>query len=149
MTFLTPIQNEALNNTVDETPAKTSVEDKTAPVSLGSKAKATLKTTVKKILEFAANAFLVCAGLFLYWTNPALFAIGMVVGFVFDDKVKEVVEKIKCVWEARSFGMAAVAIIAGYLSLPIILAAGSFLTGSYIGDQIHMKAKAAQLAKSN
>jgi hypothetical protein len=93
-------------------------------------------TLIQKVAKIVLILFKTLVSLFLYWTNPSIFALGFIIGIVFDDQCKKGVEKIKNVWGSQPWSMCIIGTAATALSLPVTLGAGSFLWGAYLGASI-------------
>lgn len=74
---------------------------------------------------------------FLYWVNPSLFAIGFIAGVVFDEHVRNAIQKIKSVWKNQELAGCLIGSFACTLSLPVSLAAASLLWSAHFGSIIH------------
>jgi hypothetical protein len=95
----------------------------------------------QKICDIATNVFKVVVGLILYWTNPSLFAMGIIVGVIFDDKVAEVIGKIKNIWKAQPLAICFFGGFASFLALPVTLATSSILWAANWGSYMSREAQ--------
>lgn len=97
---------------------------------------------VCRVAEIVFKALLqIAAGAFLFWLNPTCFAISFFAGIFFDDQVAKGIKKIKDVWQSQTIFTCAVGIAAGYLALPVVMAAASLLGGAHLGCQMSQKAQ--------
>ena len=67
--------------------------------------------------------------------------IGDIVGVVWEDKVKEVVDKVVLIWKKQTWGMVFITGIASFLSLQVTWAAASFLYATNLGSMISKRAQ--------
>lgn len=102
------------------------------------KAKASL--IAKKIGQVAKLIFKAAMTIGLYWSNPALFAIGFIIGIAADVTVNTAINKIKNVWKAQSKWVCALGICAAYVSLPVTAGMSAFLWAANIGSTMSINA---------
>lgn len=97
-----------------------------------------------KIWDVVKDIFygLLCVAFFLI--TPVTFTIGFIVGIVFDDKVQEVVDKIKSIWKNNTWEMLLVTAVASFLVLEVTVATASFLFAANLGKDIAKKAMAKE-----
>jgi len=87
----------------------------------------------EKIKEVALLILAVAVSAFLFWVNPSIFAIGFISGIIFDDQVKNAIQKIKNIWMNQKLTGCILGTIACFLSLPVTLATASFLWSAHLG----------------
>lgn len=87
---------------------------------------------LQKISEIAKTVLFAGICLFLYWTNPTLFAIGFIAGIIYDESVQQAIDKIKAYWLTLNWKSSLIGGIASFLSLPVTFAAGSIFLGAYL-----------------
>ena len=95
---------------------------------------------LQKIKEVAKFIFMTSLSLFLYWTNPSLFAMGFITGIIYDDQVREMIKKIQIIWMTQTW-KSCIFVVASFLSLPVTLAAGSFIWGAHLGKKLAQDTK--------
>ena len=98
-------------------------------------------TLLSKVWEIAKKILFVGAAVTLYLINPTLFAIGFIVGIVWCQQVKNVIDRIDRIWKDRTLEMTAIAGIAGFLQLTVPLAAASILFSAHMGSQLGLSAQ--------
>lgn len=96
----------------------------------------TLATITRKIMSITISIFKAMVGIGLYWATPTTFAIGFLVGIVADQKIAEVARKIQTIWKNQPAWVCVSLAIGCYLSLPVTIAAGSFLYGAKLGSSL-------------
>lgn len=95
----------------------------------------------QKIWNIAKNIFKVALSIFLYCTNPTLCAVGFITGIIYDEQVRNAIKKIKGVWTTQPLSIAIIGGVASFLSLPVTLAASSFLWAAHIGSAMSREAQ--------
>lgn len=104
------------------------------PASKWQKIAATIGDIAKKTLfGLLGTAF--------FLTNPSIFAIGFIVGIVWEDKVKEAVDKVILIWKKQTWGMVLITGVASFLSLQVTWAAASFLYATNLGSLLSRRAQ--------
>lgn len=88
------------------------------------------------VWRITQTAFKVLVGLGLYITNPSFFAVGLVAGIIFHDKMRDSIDKIIVVWNKQPAIVSALVIVGGFLSLPVTLATASFLFAGHLGSKM-------------
>lgn len=102
---------------------------------------------LKKIWEVAKLVFFTSIGLFLYWTNPTLFAMGFITGIIYDENVRNAIKKIKMIWVTQTWKSCLIGGVASFLSLPVTLATSSFIWGAQLGYR--MSQEGQKILRSN
>lgn len=95
---------------------------------------------LEKIVNVVKVIFKAAVSIFLYWTNPSLFAIGFIAGIIFDDHVEFAIQKIKNIWKSQPWSFSLLGGFASALSLPVTLATGSFLWAANWGSVMSREA---------
>jgi hypothetical protein len=99
----------------------------------------------QKICNVAKTIFKAALSVFLYWTNPTIFSIGFLAGVIRDDQVRQVIQKITGVWNtlwnAQPLSISFFGGLAGFLSLPVTLAASSLLWAAHLGSIMSREAQ--------
>jgi hypothetical protein len=85
---------------------------------------------VQRVQDVAIIALYATFSAFLFQVNPSLFAIGFIVGIIFDENVEPAIQKIKNVWVNTGYFLGAVAYV---LSAPVTIATTTLLWSSHIG----------------
>ena len=101
----------------------------------------TKTSLIEKIKEIASFVLTVAVGSFLFWVNPTIFALGFLAGIIFDDQVREAIQKIKSVWNRQKLANCIICTVAGALSLPVTLATASLLWSAHLGSMLSDKVK--------
>lgn len=93
-----------------------------------------LKETTIKVAKIA----LAVIGLtFLFVSNPTMFAIGFLVGFIFDKQVEEQIEKIKRVFEIHGWKAYAGLGLGAFLAIQVVVGGVlAFGGGAYCGSRL-------------
>ncbi len=101
--------------------------------------------TLAKVKKYAKKAFKLIAeaavAVVCFLTNPSIFAVGFLIGIVFDKKVQVAVDKIVKVWKYQTWPMLAITGLAAFLSLPVTCATGSFVYATHLGSKISQEAQ--------
>lgn len=91
-------------------------------------------------LRGAKKVAIIClklvAAIGTFFMNPTVFAIGFIVGIVFDEQFRDLIDKIVRIWTRQKIAMTLLLVVAGFLSLPVTLAVGSFLYAGYLGSSL-------------
>lgn len=96
-----------------------------------------VKPIIEKVKKIAHLILKASIGVFLYWVNPSLFAIGFFAGIVFDDHIRYAIQKIKNVWKNQELTGCLIGSFACALSMPVSLAAASLLWSAHLGSLMH------------
>ena len=99
------------------------------------------RSLLEKIWSVVKTIFKGIAAAALFVVTPALFAVGFIIGLVWDKKVQETVDKIILVWKKQTWLAIVIAGAAAFLALPITLSAASFLAGAKLGSHISLSAQ--------
>lgn len=93
-----------------------------------------IRCVAEKVGKVALLALALGITALLYWVNPSLFAIGFIAGVVFDEQVKEAIQKIKDVWNNQKIVGTLFGVFACGLSMPVTLATASLLWSAHFGS---------------
>lgn len=99
------------------------------------------KSLLQKIWNVVKIILKAIAATALFIVTPAVFAIGFIIGLVWDKKVQETVDKIILVWKKQTWIASIIVGAAAFLALPITLAAASFLAGAKLASQMSLSAQ--------
>lgn len=94
------------------------------------------KLILSKICEIAKEVLLGIGGACLFLLNPTLFGIGFIAGIIWDDKTREILNKVKDVWKKRPIEMSIASGLGILLCPQVALAAGSLFYAGYLGARI-------------
>ena len=89
-----------------------------------------------KIKEIAIEVFKAIAAAVLFVLNPTIFAVGVIIGVVWDQKSDETIDKIVNIVKKQPFPVVLALGIGSILCLQVTLGASSFLYGAYIGSKL-------------
>lgn len=92
------------------------------------------------IWDVVKNIFKAAIGVALYWTSPALFTVGFVVGIIADEKITKGIQKIDTVWKAQKTPMRVLIGTACAFSVPVVGVVAAFLFAADIGANISHRA---------
>ena len=137
-TFINP--NSTANMSI---PSSAVAKPQDYPVSADIPNKEPKRSLLSRISSVAVVLFKAIAATALYWVNPSLFALSFIVGIVYDKQADEAIKKISRVWSNQPWIGTLIAGIAGWLSLPVTLAAGSVLMGVHIGSSLSLNANSS------
>ncbi|NGX42924.1 MAG: hypothetical protein K940chlam7_01212 [Chlamydiae bacterium] len=99
------------------------------------------REVLSKIWGIAKKVLFGLAGAGLFFINPTLFAIGFVIGIIWDKKVQEVIERIKTIWKMQTWSVLLLTSVASVLSIQVTLATASTLFASNLGSLLSHKAR--------
>ncbi len=111
------------------------------------KTKAEKTSLISKIGHVAKNILIAGVGIALFVTNSTVFAIGFVVGIIWDKATERVVNKIKAIWNKQPWAVLIVSGIGAFLALEVAMAAGTFLYGANLGSKISLRSQ--EMSKGN
>lgn len=88
---------------------------------------------LSKVWEAIKIIFYILAGVTLFIANDALFAIGFVLGVIFDAKVSEIAEKVMRIYNESRWQVLAIIGTGAVLSLPVTAATLAIGYGAHLG----------------
>ena len=97
-------------------------------------------TDVEKIKNIALFIFKAAVCAFLYWTNPYLFWLGVIVGIVKDEETQKTIGKIHAIWQTHPISASALSGLA-LLSLPATMVTGTLLSAANLGSGLSLQAQ--------
>lgn len=95
-----------------------------------------IRYVAEKVKKVALLALTVGITALLYWVNPSLFAIGFIAGIIFDEQVREAIQRIKDVWNNQKLVGTLFGAFACGLSMPVTLATASLLWSAHFGSMM-------------
>ncbi|CRX38374.1 hypothetical protein [Estrella lausannensis] len=107
----------------------TPIEEPPLPVTFWEK----VKDIGWKVWEAVKAIFYLLAGVALFIANPSLFAIGAATGVIFDEKVKEIAEKISVIYNSQQWKVLTLTAIGAFFSLPVTAGALAIGFGAHLG----------------
>lgn len=102
-----------------------------------------LRRTAEKIWNAIQWVFKILVGLALFMFNSTFFAVGFVVGLIFNKQIQPAVDKIKLVWKKQSIAVGVLIAVGAFLALPVTLAGAATLYGAVIGSKLSAEAEEA------
>lgn len=109
--------------------------------NLYSSLKEKICSIAQKVGKVALLALAVGVTALLYWVNPSLFAMGFIAGIIFDEQVREAIQKIKDVWNNQKIIGTLFGVFACGLSMPVTLATASLLWSAHFGSLMTLNVK--------
>jgi hypothetical protein len=98
-------------------------------------------SVVDKIQEVTKKALLCFAAIAFFATTATFFTIGFFIGISKSKKVQKNIHKINLIWQTQPREILLITAVGAFLSLPIVWAAASFLTGAHLGSKLYYNAK--------
>ena len=98
-------------------------------------------SVLDKVWKAAKLILFGLVGIAMFATNPTLFAIGFIAGVIWDNKVQEIIEKVKSIWKSQTWGVLFLTGIASFLALQVTWAAGSVLYAANLGCMMAQRAQ--------
>lgn len=89
----------------------------------------------KKIWSAVKIVFIAVTSILLYLANPSIFALGFLVGFIFDKKVRETADRAKEFCLTKPW-IVPIIVVGSFLALPVAIASCSFVSGAYLSSQL-------------
>lgn len=108
---------------------QTRIDEPPIPVTFWEK----VKDIGWKVWEAVKAIFYLLAGVALFIANPSLFAIGAAAGVIFDDKVKEIADKITTIYNTQQWKVLTLTAIGAFFSLPVTAGALAIGFGAHLG----------------
>ncbi len=100
----------------------------------------------EKVKTIALYVIGTLAVVLLFYINPTTFAIGFVLGFLFDDFVMQQVEKIKLIVKETPIPIIIGIGVGAIMALQVVLGGASFAYAAYCGSLLSIKAKEKKAA---
>ena len=116
-----PQLNDSACSSIKATKAPSSYRDKILHIA-------------EKVKQVALFILTIAVTVLLYWVNPSLFAIGFIAGIIFDEQIREAIQKIKDVWNNQKLVGTLFGSFACALSMPVTLATASLLWSAHFGS---------------
>lgn len=107
------------------------------------------RSLLSRIFDVAIFVFKAVAAAALYWINPNLFTVSVIVGIAADDYCDTIINKIINVWRFQPWAGTVVLGFAAWLSLPISLATAGVLLGAHIGSELYKSSIAQRQFSEN
>lgn len=98
--------------------------------------KSLLKRIAEKVWTTIKWVFKIAVGVGLFIFNSSFFAVGFIVGLVFNKQINPAIDKITLVWKRQSLAVGILVGIGAFLALPVTLAASATLYGAVIGSKL-------------
>lgn len=115
--------NRVANHSAPTSPSRVNRSARTKPV----------RTTCQKAQTVALYTLLAVISLIFMFFQPPLFFTGLIVGVVLKDTILKMIEKIGEVFRRQPWKSIGVTTLATIFAFPVILMAGAFFTGGYLG----------------
>jgi len=91
------------------------------------------KVVLNKVWRVTRIILAGLAGAAMFATNPTVFTLGFISGVIWDNKVQEIIDKVKSIWKSQTWGVLLLTGIASFLALQVTWAAGSVLFAANLG----------------
>ena len=100
-----------------------------------------IKNITSKVWDVVKVIFSTAMSVSLFLINPSLFTVGFIIGVVWNEQTRHAIDKIQLVWKTQPWGMSIIAGVASFISLPVSLAATSFLWAANWGSILSSNAQ--------
>ncbi|MEI8365622.1 MAG: hypothetical protein WCF65_04305 [Parachlamydiaceae bacterium] len=102
---------------------------------------ASKSTLLAKIWSVAKKAIKILVNIALYYLNPSMYAVGFIIGVIWDKKTEETLQKIQLIWKNQTQTAHVLLTLGAILSMHISLAAGSILCGAELGSSLSLSSQ--------
>lgn len=105
------------------------------------------KIVLGKVWEIAKQVLFGLLGAVLFYSNPTVFAVSFLVAVIWPDKAREIVDRVKMIWEQQTIPMLVITGVGLFLTVHVTLAAAAGLYALHLGALVSERAKALHEGK--
>lgn len=89
-----------------------------------------------KVIRVVSFIFTCIIAAALFSVSATFFAVGFLVGIVFEKQTRETIDKIKKIWERQPFIITALFVVGAILAVQVTIAAAAFMYAAHIGSKL-------------